>query len=773
VSINKSSGENIKDAKLLARVVSFYQHTLTLDNRGITYLKNDLGITDNQSIKDFGAGYVNGTLLEILPQDEEVKKSLQKLGILNGKGHEVFYNCIVFPLFDANGAIVNLYGRNIDAQNKALYLTEPPSGIVNRQTLKRSQTIILTGSIIDALLLYDQGFKNVISLYNMNCLSEEHLSFFNRRVNQAYIVFHADDQGRKGAEFATNQLREKNIAAHIVELPSKDVHLYFKRHTPEEFENLLKKANPDSLEQSEKVKKRVQTFYKDTEYGFVVGYGERFYEIKAIQRNDTQLKITIKASRDLQSNAPFELTTIDLYSSRSRSWLAKACVEIFNASEELIKEDITKIIDLVEGWKPKQRKSTAAEISKEDQAIALRFLKNPDIFKEILSDFETLGITGEETNKLAGYLAAVSRKLDEPLSVLIQSRSAAGKSTLQDAILALVPDEDYVKYTRITDQALFYKEEDALVHKIIAIEEDQGMGGAAYSIRNIQSSKKIMVAATGKDSATGKMKTEEYTVKGPVAVMITTTAAELEGEMASRFLFLTIDESVKMTEAIHLKQREADTLDGLMSRKKTDTIIKKHHTAQRLSQALPVVNPFTPYLSYPSGSIKTRRDHKKYLGLIRSIAFLFQYQRQIRKLTLDHQEIEYIEATLDDIEKANHLANEVLGQSLDDLAPPSRTLLDQIYSMVKQESEKQNLPLDQYFFNRRMIREYTGWTDWQIREHIKQLEELEYLNIKNGARGKEYSYALQYKGQPDQEGKRYLNLTTVEEIKIQMKKDSK
>ena len=64
------------------------------------------------------------------------------------------------------------------------------------------------------------------------------------------------------------------------------------------------------------------------------------------------------------------------------------------------------------------------------------------------------------------------------------------------------------------------------------------MGGAAYSIRNIQSSKKITVAATGKDPATGKMKTEEYTVKGPVAVMITTTAAELEGETSSRFLFL-------------------------------------------------------------------------------------------------------------------------------------------------------------------------------------------------------------------------------------------
>jgi DNA primase len=126
-----------------------------------------------------------------------------------------------------------------------------------------------------------------------------------------------------------------------------------------------------------------------------------------------------------------------------------------------------------------------------------------------------------------GYLAATSRKLAEPLSVLIQSRSAAGKSTLQDAIVSLIPDEEYIKYTRVTDQALFYKEEDSLVHKILAIEEAEGMGGAAYSIRTIQSAKKITVAATGKD-ANGRMKTEEYTVNGPVCVMITTTATEID-----------------------------------------------------------------------------------------------------------------------------------------------------------------------------------------------------------------------------------------------------
>jgi DNA primase len=85
---------------------------------------------------------------------------------LNAKGHEIFYNCVVFPLYDGQGVVSGLYGRNIGTDAVAhLYLAGPRTGIVNRQAVKRSQTIFLTESIIDALTLYDQGFKNVIPLY--------------------------------------------------------------------------------------------------------------------------------------------------------------------------------------------------------------------------------------------------------------------------------------------------------------------------------------------------------------------------------------------------------------------------------------------------------------------------------------------------------------------------------------------------------------------------------------------------------------------------------
>ncbi len=748
-------------------MVDYYQHTFTEGSRGIDYLKSR-GINNNQSLTDFGTGFVAGTLKNILPEDPEVIESLKRLGILNHKGNEIFYNCVVFPIFDRNGAVVNLYGRNIDPENGVshLYLAGSRSGIINRQAVKRSSTIILTESIIDALTLYDQGFTNVIPAYGVNGLTEDHLFIFNSAVQEVYLCFDSDTAGKQGAAKTAEQLTANGITVYTVELPDKDASIYFNRHTPEEFEQLLKSANPESVEQSDSLNKRKQTMYAPDEHGFTVGYAKRHYQVKGIQRGDTQLKATIKVSEDPASSKPFELTTIDLYSSRSRHWFATLCADLFGEPEALIKEDLAKLLELLERWQPAAVEEQPSEISAADKELALSFLEHDDIFAELLQDFDTLGVTGEEINKLVGYLAATSRKLDDPLSVLIQSRSAAGKSTLQDAILSLIPEEDYTKYTRITDQALFYKDEDALVHRILAIEEAEGMGGAAYSIRNIQSAKKITVAATGKDQS-GRMRTEEYTVRGPVCVMITTTATEIDQETASRFLYLTIDESAAMTEAIHERQRRAETLAGLIRTKQQETVTRKHHAIQRLLTPLAVVNPYAEYLSYPNHSLRARRDHKKYLGLIRAVAFLHQYQRETKTVEVDGEPVAYIEVTLEDIETGNRLANVVLGQSMDELAKPSRLLLSLIYEMVKGMAKQYTCPLEEIFFTRRLIREHTGWSDWQIRTHIKQLEELEYVGSRAGALGKEYSYILNYQGQAEEHTQRtcYLNLTPVEKIR--------
>jgi DNA primase len=770
--------------RLLNRVVSFYHQSFCEDPRAREYLCTR-GIIDNAIFSDFTIGYSNGTLLNTIPEDGDIIAELKEIGILNERGNEMFYGCAVFPIFDENKDCVGLYGRRIgDKEPTHLYLPGPRRGVINYQAVKRSKSIILTESIIDALTLYSAGFKDVIPCYGVNGLTGDHLALFARhQTKEVYICFDRDAAGKEGVARVAAQLKEKGLEPYIIALPAiqeyqdkVDINTFFllTAEAPAIFENLLKAANSRASIRSDKIVKHEQKAYEKTDTGLVVQYGDRRYDVRGITREGVKLKATIKAVRGEKTAQRFHLDTVDLYSNRSRLFFAKACAVLFSEKEEIITEDVTRLIDLAEAWTPSNKDaSSAPKMTKSEEDEALDFLKDPELFSRILIDFETVGITGEDANKLMGYLSATSRKLDEPLSILIQSRSAAGKSTLQDAVLSLIPEEDYIKYTRITGQALFYKEEDSLVHKLVAIEEEHGARDASYSIRNIQSSKYLSIAATGKDPVTGKLRTEEYKVKGPVALTITTTEVELDYETANRFVTLTIDESREMTERILAKQRESETLEGLISKVETERITKRHHNAQRLLRPLRVINPYAKLLTYPSESLRARRDNKKYLGMIRATAFLHQYQREIKTHQNNGEATQYIEVTVDDIEKATTLANEILGRSLDELAPPSRLLHQMISEMVEARCKEQGITSKEYHFIRRDIRDWTKWSDSQIKRHIQQLVDLEYLYSVQGKKGKEYVYELLYPGDSE-DGKPFLaGLLSIEELKKKIAEQKK
>ena len=153
--------------------------------------------------------------------------------------------------------------------------------------------------------------------------------------------------------------------------------------------------------------------------------------------------------------------------------------------------------------------------------------------------------------------------LDRPLAVVIQSSSAAGKSSLMDAISALMPEEERVSYSAMTGQSLFYMGETNLQHKILAIVEEEGAERASYALKLLQSEGELTIASTGKDPQTGRLVTQEYKVTGPVMIFLTTTAIEVDEELLNRCLVLTVDEGREQTRAIHARQRAAQTLEGI------------------------------------------------------------------------------------------------------------------------------------------------------------------------------------------------------------------
>jgi DNA primase len=748
-----------KQIKLLSRVIEFYHKTFSEDGRAREYLIGR-GITDNALFAAYTIGFANGTLLNVLPHDGDVIDGLKELGILNDRGNEHFYGCATFPLFDLAGNPAGIYGRRIDAMDNNdgpphLYLPGPRRGLFNRQAAKSHKEIILTEAIIDSLTLINAGIHNTIPCYGTNGFTSDHLALFMLHPPASVtIAFDGDESGSHAAESLALRLASKGYNAHSVRLPNdEDINSFFSltADAKEKFLELLRQANPEKPKgvvegKNEKPATEADS-YTPADSGFAATIGGRRYEVRGIVKGDNKLKATVKGVGCDGGKKRFHVDTVDFYSARSRAYLVKGLCDLFNDPDEIITRDLERLAEQCEGWQePESADSAAApEMPPADQEAALALLKNPDMFTEILADFETLGYTGEEMNKLLCYLAAVSRKIDEPISVMIQSRSAAGKSFLQDTVLSMIPEGDAIKYTRLTDQALFYKDSNSLAHKILAVEELDGMNGAIYSIRAIQSSKKITIAYTGKDAVTGKLKTEENTVEGPLSVFITTTKTDIDGETASRFVFLSIDESREMTERILAKQRRNYTQAGIVAKIEAKSVRQKHQNASRLLKPLKVINPYADLLTFTSQSLRARRDHVKYQNLILAITYLFQHQRE--QITIEHggNSLECVIATLDDIAKANEIAGEVLGRSLDELSPPSRRLLALIKEMVDAATGTGKKPAE-YRFNRRQIREYSGWSDFQVRTHMTELEELEYIFAAAGKRGKEYVYELVYTG---------------------------
>jgi hypothetical protein len=492
------------------------------------------------------------------------------------------------------------------------------------------------------------------------------------------------------------------------------------------------------------------------EHEHTVTFGPRRYRVRGLERNASYecLKVNVLVSAlGLDGTEAVHVDTLDLYQARHRAaFIAAASVEL-GVAGDIIKADLAKLLLALETEQEKLLsaarepvKAAPHAMSEDARAAAMAMLTDSRLIERIASDFSRAGIVGETSNALVGYLAAVSRKLDRPLALLIQSTSAAGKSSLLDAVLRFIPEEDRVVYSAMTGQSLFYMGEMNLKHKLLAIAEQEGAARATYALKLLQSEGELTIASTSKDATTGKLVTEEYRVEGPVMIALTTTAAEIDEELLNRCLVLTIDEGRAQTQAIHAQQRARRTLGGLLAKAEREALLTLHQNAQRLLEPLAVVNPFADRLTFLDDRTRTRRDHEKYLTLIDVIALLHQHQRVRRQVEHGGKTLAYIEATLDDIALANELAHEVLGRTLDELPPQTRRLLGLVIDLVNAQCLELGLSRVRCRFTRRELREVTKWGDTQLKIHLARLVELEYLLLHRSGRGLTFEYELLYDG---------------------------
>ena len=792
------------EQELLDQVIGYYHETLLQSPEAMAYLERR-GIASRELIECHRLGFANRTLGLRLPATRlkagaELRGRLQKIGVLRESGHEHFNGCLVVPVLDEAGHVREVYGRKItEGVNPPLhlYLPGPHKGVWNVRGLVGQSEVILTEALIDAMSFWCAGYRNVTAAYGVEGLTDDHLSVFKRcGVKRMLIAFDRDDAGERGAEKAAERLMAEGLECYRVQFPKgMDANEYALKVTPAQ-KSLglvirkavwLGKGAPPSEAPGQHVEDVVLT--NDTapatpaapmqeasssaavpaaspvtapsieidaqvsEDEVVMSFGDRGYRVRGLAKNLSAE--TLKVNVLVNKAEAYHVDSFDLYAARARAHYIVQAAKELAVREDIVKVDLGRVLLKLEALQAGRIKAAlkvepeAPKMSEAEAAEALALLKSPELLTRIVADFDACGLVGEATNKLVAYLAATSRKLDAPLAIVVQSSTAAGKSSLMDAVLAFMPEEERVKYSAMTGQSLFYMGQTNLKHKILAIAEEEGASRASYALKLLQSEGELTIASTGKDAATGNLVTQEYRVEGPVMIFLTTTAIEIDEELLNRCLVLSVDEGREQTEAIHRLQRTKRTLEGLKARQSKARLVRLHQNAQRLLNPLAVVNPYADRLTFLSDKTRTRRDHEKYLTLIDTIALLHQHQRPVRTMpNVDQagQAVEYVEVTADDIREANALAHAVLGRSLDELPPQTRRLLAAIVEHVRVQMRDDALRQADVRFTRKDVRETTGWGDSQLRVHLERLVSLEYLIAHRQGAGGRFAYELLYDG---------------------------
>ena len=588
----------------------------------------------------------------------------------------MFYNCIVCPLHDVEGNIITFWARSCRQQVEkgSRHRTLPaqenaPFAAINWQAARGSRRVILVEGFLDALACYQAGLRNVIPLGAAHAKLGFAQFLHQEGVEEVLLAMDPDEAGDEGAKALAEELEQRGIGSTRIRLDVDPADFFLQGGTATAFQ-----ATPTEI-----------LGQRSDDSEFILDSHNLIYRVRVLAGRQVEGKLKVQVL--VTDGDRTHRDTLNLYTHKSLKTFANACASKFTLDSDDVEKDLEAIIHGLEE-RERQKEETTDEnesviLSPAEQAEAETYLKEPGLVRRLQDDMEALGYVGEEEAKLLVYLIATSRLLPRPLSGIIGSGSGAGKSFLAELAEQLTPPEDVILFSKLSPQALYYLPEDFLSGKLLILEERAGGEGADYAIRTLQSKDCLTQIVTLKDMETGQMAAKRFTVRGPIAYLETTTQSYLNQENTSRCFEIPLDESADQTLRIHQHQRQARSLWGLKRNISKDVIRRRHHNLQRVLQPVRVVIPYAEHLTFPAASVRTRRDHERFLSLIEAVAFLHQFQRVLRTASHKGKEVKYIEATVEDYAIAYQLALRVLWVSLDELSRWARELVESCRRQVE------------------------------------------------------------------------------------------
>lgn len=348
------------------------------------------------------------------------------------------------------------------------------------------------------------------------------------------------------------------------------------------------------------------------------------------------------------------------------------------------------------------------------------FLKQKDLLNELNKLIEQSGIVGEANSRLLLFIIASSYKTKSPLHAIVQGSSGSGKTHLISKIADIIPQEDVLRFTRITESSLYNWGEYELVNKLLVIEDLDGLKEEAmFAMRELISNQRLSSSVSIKDKK-GNIKSTKKEVKGIFSSLSATTKGEIYEDNMSRSFLLAVDESQDQTDEIINYQNKR--IAGEINEKDQE---KAKELLQKIIRALKVEevqNPYATQIQLPENVHKKRRLNEMFQSIIKQITIINQYQRRSQNNRIVTEII--------DIENAVEILFESIILKIDELDGSLRQFFEKLKKKFKTDD-----------FTRFEAMEATGFKKTQLQYYINQLVQLEYIK-QYGHGNKGYKYKI-------------------------------
>jgi DNA primase catalytic core len=733
-----TTDKGIKASSLLSRtavITKYYQNSIHAIQRskkgkeyaaarGLDYDKLNMGY----------CGYEVGKTW-----NKNLQENAEKLGLFKIK------NCIIIPTKNKDGQIVSIYGRSVSANPKVrhFYLSGGFKGLYPSYPKSETTKLILTESIIDAATIIQHAEWPVLALYGTNGFTKEHEAAIKglNDLEEIILFFDGDEAGKAAKEKYHKQLKElrQDIKISYVNTPDgEDANSLVQGHEPEILSHLIdsrllfssekeKVSKPKSSQRGKLNTDNPELILYETDLLHITILGG--IKITGLDR----LRVTLKIEKKEYSHHLPVRHSLDLYHSKQVEQLAQKIAESLEIDTTESERTVSQLTGALENYRQnklellKSKKTEKKEMTEDERVEAIKYLKSKKLLRNTLQDIAKSGIVGETNNSLIAYLAYTSRKRKKPLHIMCLGASGTGKTYLQEKVSELIPEEDKIEITSLSDNAFYYFGREELKHKLILIEDLDGAENVLYPLRELQSKRRISKTVTLKDNK-GNLKTITLRVEGPVCVSGCTTRERIYEDNANRCILLYIDDSSEQDKRIMTYQQKASA--GNINASEEYQITEKIKNVQRLLKPIKVVNPYAEIIDLPQEVFKPRRTLLLLLSFIETITFYHQYQREVKTNPITGQQ--YIESSSEDVKAAFSLMKEALFSKSDELTNASRTFLERLKKYVK----------DGEVFYTSEIRKKLRISSSTIHRYVRDLKRNGYIKYKGGNKFRGYEYEI-------------------------------